>query len=262
MLELSNIAYIDLQKTGSTTIAGVLENITGEKRVYKKVHGRIPDSLEKGKLAFISIREPLALLVSLFTFGAAEKKGTLHYRLMNKGYPGLYEPNIRGFERWLDFVTDPSKAGALEKNYGRCRLHNDVGLLSYRLLYMSLRRPQEALKSLEGGRREVRRLLKHERVYSDYVRTENLAPDLFALFKRHESRLQFKHSLTTAEDLVARVPKKNASTKIEGVDVRKVSAELRARVLDREWLIYNEFGYRDNPMGLPPDQNPRFDIAA
>lgn len=260
MLELKNIAYIDLQKTGSTTIGSVLEDFTGETRLHKTVHGRVPGSFERGKLAFVSIREPLMLCASLFCFGAAEKRGRLYYRLMKDGYSGLYEPNIKGFERWLDFVTDPKRASALGKHFGRYQVHNDIGLLSYRLLDMSVRSSQKALKALGPGKQNVGRLLKQERVYNDYVRTESLATDLFALLKRYQERLTFAQPLTTAEDMIARVPNKNASSKIDGVNAHSVSRELRERVFDREWLIYREFGYDNNPMGLPSDQNPRFQL--
>jgi len=44
---------------------------------------------------------------------------------------------------------------------------------------------------------------------------------------------------------------RNASQKISGLTRERVSPALLDRVREREWLIYETFGYDENPKGIP-----------
>ncbi len=70
MKEYDNIAYLDLQKTGSTVIQNVLRNVLAEKYLWRKPHSTLAEKLNRSKVYFISVREPLSLYISLFNFGA------------------------------------------------------------------------------------------------------------------------------------------------------------------------------------------------
>jgi hypothetical protein len=112
---------------------------------------------------------------------------------------------------------------------------------------------------------EIRKLFE-KRVYRDYVRTESLNEDLFAFLSSHADRLQFQDRLTVPGELTVGVRRRNTSVKVPGLTPDVVSPELRALVRQRDWLIYEMFGYDAHPKGRPPNcmvnANTSDDVAA
>ncbi len=252
MKEYENVIYLDLQKTGSTTIRSVLSALLDEQFNEQKPHGPLPEGFDRSKLFFISVREPLSLYISLFNFGSGNRRGSLYSNLRRKGRAELFDHSPKAFEGWLRFVLNPENANAVEKEYARSTMAETLGLLSFRLLYLSI--PKSLQKMGKGkfqNRDDVRRLFQR-RVYEDYVRTENLGGDLFAFLNHYSSRLKLREPLTTPEDLIALVPVRNASKKVPGLSPQSVSPELRQLVRDREWLLYEAFGYDTDQNGRPP----------
>jgi hypothetical protein len=253
MHEFENVGYIDLQKTGTTTIANALAEILDEKEVYRHMHGPIPPRFDRSKLYFISVREPLSLYISLYAFGTGERRGGLFKSLQRQGLERLFRPTLEDFEIWLDFMLDPRNAATLNGPYGDAAPFDAVGFLSVRLLFTSLPRFKErAAKSKLRSRAEVRDMFLKKHVFQDYVRTENLGGDLFAFLQCHAERLKFREPLTTADEFMSRLQMRNSSKKIPGLNRDRVSPELVRRVREREWLFYETFGYDADPSGRPP----------
>ncbi|MEI9931601.1 MAG: hypothetical protein WDM89_13950 [Rhizomicrobium sp.] len=146
----------------------------------------------------------------------------------------------------------PENAKILKYGYAQSNLTETLGFLSYRLLLLSVCQPKKKMRSGRHVTRNDVRELFERRVYEEYVRTENLAGDLFALLKCYEDRLTLRCPLTTPEDLLALTPKTNISKKIEGLTAAAVPADLRALVRQREWLLYEAFGYEKDSKGAPP----------
>jgi|HubBroStandDraft_5_1064220.scaffolds.fasta_scaffold138784_2 hypothetical protein len=243
MQEFENVAYMDLQKTGSTTIKAVLRNVLDESFVHRGAHSGPREGYDRSKLAFISAREPLSLYISLFNFATMEKEGNLYGRLCKTGHESLYAPSVAAFERWLEFVLDPRNAAALKRDYANCAPCETIGLLSFRLLYISV---PNALKKMKRDRFEEKdaiRALLGRRIWREHVRVETLGRDLFAFFARHADRLRFRAPLPAEDAFVAALPTRNVSRKIEGLVPGNVAPTLRQRVREREWLFYEAFGY-------------------
>ena len=253
MHEFENVSYIDLQKTGSTTIVSVLTDVLDEKEVHRDIHGPVPSGFDRSKLSFISVREPLSLYISLFNFGVVTKRGTLYNALRKAGRASAFEPTADGFAEWLDFLLDPKNAPTFNRKYGADAPFDCLGLLSNRLLFMTVPRfKNKVKKSKLQNPQDIRELFARRHIFDDYVRTENLSGDLFAFLHRHAGRLRLRQSLTTADDLIARVPVLNASRKAKGLHAESVPDDLRQRVREREWLLYETFGYDVDPRGRPP----------
>ena len=164
----------------------------------------------------------------------------------------MFDPSLGAFEAWLRFLLNPENARVVQKEYARSTMAGTFGLLSFRLLYLSI---PNSLKKMRSGKfqgREGVRELFQRRVYEDYVRTENLGGDLFAFLNHCSGRLKFRLPLTTPEDLIALVPVRNASRKVPDLTPQSVSPELRQLVREREWLLYEAFGYDVDPKGRPP----------
>jgi hypothetical protein len=252
--EFENIGFIDLQKTGTTTIVKALQSILDEKEVYRHVHGPVPAQFDRSKLYFISVREPLSLYISLFNFGSGNKLGALYESLKTQGLGHLFQSTREAFEIWLDFMLDPANAPVLNRRYGEAAPFESVGLLSVRLLYVSLPNFEKRVRRDKiGNPEEIRSLFMKKHIFDEYVRTENLIGDLFAFLRRHSGRLRLRHQLTTAEELAATVRTRNTSKKIPGLSPETVSPALKKRVREREWLFYEVFGYDTDPNGRPPE---------
>ena len=251
MQEFENVAYFDLQKTGSTTIKKTLRALLDEELLYRSVHDGPREDYDRSKPSFVSTREPLSLYISLFNFATLERSGGLYGRMRRSGHEGFYEPSVKAFERWMAFVLDPDNADSLGKEYARCGLREIIGLLSFRLLLVSLPNARETMKSNRFNDRDAVRGLFGQHVWREHVRIENLGGDLFAFLKRNESRLRLKESLADETGFVARLPVRNASQKVTGLTRASVSPSLLDRVREREWLIYETFGYDRDPKGIP-----------
>ena len=86
-------------------------------------------------------------------------------------------------------------------------------------MMLSIVDPFKSMKNCDRASRDgIVRFFNENRIYSYYVRTENLANDLFAVLTSARDRVKLEHPLTTPEDLRARIPRKNVGSKIEGSD--------------------------------------------
>jgi hypothetical protein len=252
MREYENLAYIDLQKTGSTTIKGVLNDLLDEPVIHRRGHATMREDFDRSKLAFISVREPLSIYISLFSFASRERKGALYNKLCKNGMESLFVPTREAFEQWLGFVLDPRNAALLKADYALHAPTECIGLLSFRLLFLSVPRSLKKMAKDKFREPDQIRTLFGKRIYDDYVRVENLGGDLFRFLAANASRLRLRHPLTTAEDMIARIPVKNVSRKIADLVPENVSPGLRQLVREREWLFYEVFGYDADPKGRPP----------
>jgi hypothetical protein len=163
----------------------------------------------------------------------------------------------------LEFVLDPKNARVLKMSYHKAAPVDCLGLASSRLLFMTVPRLKEkAKKDRTRNPESIRDLFAKRHIFADYVRTENLGGDLYAFLRHHAHRLRFRAPLTTAEDLIARIPVKNASDKTDGLSVETVPHDLRQRVREREWLLYEAFGYDVHPKGRPPECLSAVSLAA
>ena len=251
MKEFENLAYFDLQKTGSTTIKAVLRTLVSGKPVYRNTHDGPRADYDRSKPSFVSTREPLSLYISLFNYATLERSGGLYNRMVQSGQEDLYAPSVGAFERWLAFVLDAENANALSKGYADCAPCETIGLLTFRLLVVSMPDALEAMASVGLEDRDAIRTLFGQRVWRDYVRLENLGGDFFAFLKRNEATLKLKEPLPDETDFIAGIPLRNASGKVAGLTREAVSLELQQRVREREWLIYEAFGYDKDPKGVP-----------
>ena len=241
--EFENVAYADLQKTGSTTIKAVLREMLDEACVVRSAHGGPREDHDRSKLAFISAREPLSLYISLFNFATMEKEGNLYGRLRKTGHEGLYAPSVDAFERWLEFVLDPANAAALKRDYADHAPCETIGLLSFRLLYVSVPNALRKMRRDRFKEKDAIRALFGRRIWREHVRVETLGRDLFAFLARHADRLRFHAPLPAEDAFLAALPLKNVSRKIEGLVPGNIAPALRQRVREREWLFYETFGY-------------------
>lgn len=249
MHEFENIAFLDQQKTGTTTIVKALRLLLDETEIHSDIHGPVPRGFDKTKKCFVSVREPVSLYISLFKFGAGSR-GTLFSKMRKRGLSDYYEPSLESFEDWLAYVLDPANANSLGREYAASCQAERIGMLTFRLINMSIPKSLSRMEEF-SNRTKLERVFERRHVYSEYVRTERLYEDLFAVLRHWESGIKLKAPLTTVEDMIDKIKTRNVSQKIEGLSVQNVSPKLRDLVRQREWLLYKTFGYDQNPLGFP-----------
>ena len=259
MIEFENIVFMDFQKAATTSIVAFMRSNLDEKEIKKKdvgSHGPAEKGHDTGKVHFISTRNPVSTYISLFGHGCS-KLGGMYKGFKKRGLDHLYVPTPAGFERWLEFMVEPNNAEVIKKKYAKIGLSHVCGPLTYRLMMLSIVDPLGSMKACDSTSREgIVRFFNENRIYSHYVRTEDLANDLFSLITSCSDRVKLKNPLTTPEELRTRLPRKNVGSKIEGLTPDAVSEELRARVREYEWLIYETFGYDESAKGRPPPLSP------
>ena len=195
MLHVGNLIYLDLHKTGSSTLVRFFKDeVVGETQRWRWKH-EPPRDVEKHEsdLWVMSVRNPLDYYVSLWAFGSKSQKGV--YRAMDPSKRGTVYGNNEPetFRRWLSAVLDASNL-ALDPSHepathtGR-NMHQaaraGIGLFSLRYLILSTSAP-----TLRNPRARVTKatdlrsfLEEHSRVDS-YIRLENLHEDLSRVPRR------------------------------------------------------------------------------
>jgi hypothetical protein len=240
MYEFENLVYLDVQKTGSTHIGRILQESLDERLIrfnkHKTVRSHHPD-----KVHILSVRDPLSQYLSLFRYGC-DKKGSLYKKLQRKGRADLYVPTQDGFENWLKVVLDPENRSLLGWRYSFSGCANLMGFMSFRTLSLNL--PSPTFKLRRARTREgVLDLLSSQGMATHIIHNESLEQDLFELFRLHENKLRLRHSVEAIRVLIAGKPKTNVSESASSIRKEALSADVVALIRQREWLLYEHFGY-------------------
>jgi hypothetical protein len=242
MYEFETFGYLDVQKTGSSFISAVLNKFCTEKLTRKKLHAGLDSSYDPQKFYFISVRDPVDLYVSLFSYGC-QAKGKLFRRLYQRDLGTLYDGTWGGFQFWLEFILDPANAHFLEASYSREveGLSAMIGYQSYRVLSLSI---PDAIHQLAtcGSSAEVKSLYESGSVIGYAIRYEQFCEDICTLLR---DRLQ--HSVPNLDDALHYVQTqkaRNPSDRIDKYETRPVLGKaLKRQLQDREWLLHESFGY-------------------
>ncbi|NJL52511.1 MAG: hypothetical protein HC930_10370 [Hydrococcus sp. SU_1_0] len=165
MFECERLVYLQLQKTGCTHIAQLLNENIGGKQVQK--HNYLPVDLIGKKYIVGSIRNPWDWYVSLWAFGCNHQglfrkkltsrrlnhlkcfpikqkkykafKGLFHefnkpVKLWEETYSDVNNPDL--FRQWLDLIFHPDRKYDLAEGYGFSSISSFAGLLTFRYIYV------------------------------------------------------------------------------------------------------------------------------
>jgi hypothetical protein len=194
------------------------------------------------KFYFISVRDPLDLYISLFSYGC-EAKGNLFRRLHNKGLGVLYDGTWEGFQYWLEFILDPENAHFLERRYSKSDggVSGMVGYQSYRVLGLAIPHGIEELSKC-GNSSDIRAVYESRSVVSYAIKYEQFCEDICTLL-----RDKLRYSVSNIEEAVHYVQTQKARNPSDRIDryesTAVISKRLRRLLEDREWLLHESFGY-------------------
>lgn len=256
MIEFETIVYLDLQKAATTSIATFLRHNVAEIEVVHGGHAAPKVGHDTGKFHFISVREPSALYRSLFLFGCSGSGGLFRaFKRANQAH--LYEPGDASFHKWVAFMLDPASSKILGRKVNELELKDICGPLSQRLIRVSMIDPVKKLTEAKAETREaVSEIYHRERLFRHYVRVEAIAEDLHVAMTAPENHVRLRPPLGDLDDLRQRLPIRNKTKAAGQVSLESLPAELCTRIREREWLIYDVFGYSDTPEGAAPPLAP------
>jgi len=238
MLEFEDFVYLDVQKTGSTTIRRFLNRFARTPVVCDKKHKPV-ERRDDAKLYIISCRDPLKQYLSLYSHGN-EGKGGLRARLNTAGMSHLYDGTNEGFSSWLELLLDPIASQKHLLGVDNHRILDFVGLQTLRFLTLAFPSPLEVFETLHN-KADVKARLATDKLYSVVIKTETLSSDLTKLVIGEHSTI-FQRRVA-AEGFLAKDRTKNMSIN-PGIDLKALSSDLVSRVQERDWLYFDELGYQ------------------
>ncbi|MFN3712205.1 MAG: sulfotransferase family 2 domain-containing protein [Alcanivoracaceae bacterium] len=240
MYEFENLVYLDVQKTGSTHIGRILREALDERLIrfnkHKSVSRHHPD-----KVYTLSVRDPVSQYLSLFRYGC-DKRGSLYKKLRRKGRADLYVPTQDGFENWLRVVLAPESSSLLGWRYSFSGCAGLMGFMSFRTLSLNLPSPTFKLRRAKT-REQMLLLLSSHGMATHIIHNESLEQDLLELFHQHGDKLRLRHSAQAIRELVTRKAKTNVSKSASDIRKDALSADILALIQQREWPLYQHFGY-------------------
>jgi hypothetical protein len=238
-----SFAYLDVEKTGSSFITGLLEDYVGERRNHSSMHGMLEWFPPAGRVHVISVRDPVGAYTSLYAFGCMGR-GAMHGSIQRSGNGGLYTGQPEGFSRWLEFVMDPRNAHRLNPwSYRWSGAHQCAGIMSFRVARLAVPNPVLRFRRARTPDEFVA-IYDRYSVVDEVIRMERLREDLESFVRKHEGRIRWRCSTDEVVAALWRESPRNASAGMDRAVLRRIGEDHRADILDREPLLARRFGYR------------------
>jgi hypothetical protein len=140
MLDLGEIVYLDMPKTGSSTVVAFMTKCCNLRLSHFFPHEVVTSPIQADCSYFTTVRNPLDLYISLFRYGC-EGLGGIRFRIEAQGRADLYVPDSAHFNEWLTFIMRPENAILLVNGLDRLHKHG-IGLMSYRHFIYSRLNPE------------------------------------------------------------------------------------------------------------------------
>ncbi|GAA4720734.1 hypothetical protein GCM10023216_07190 [Isoptericola chiayiensis] len=237
-----SLAYLDVEKSGSTYVSQFLRDFLDDDEVWCRKHHEMEDRPPSGRLHVLSVRDPVDTYLSLFSYGC-QGKGGLFGRLRDAGHGALYDGTAAGFDRWLDVVLDPGSAPVLDPpSYHRRGVAEHTGLLSYRVARLAAPRPDRWMRDVAAPEDFVA-AYRDNSLVDVVLRNESLPQDLEALVLRAD--LAWRPTREAALTAVRAQQRLNTSARLDAGSGFAVRDDVRRRVAARERLLTEVFGYDD-----------------
>ncbi|MEM8579096.1 MAG: hypothetical protein AAGF60_14700 [Pseudomonadota bacterium] len=178
MLDFGALAYLDMHKTGSSTIVSFLQECGRFERATGVRHNFMRRAPRPNVFYLSSVRNPLPLYISLFRYGC-DGLGKVQERLTAMGHADLYQPTNDHFAAWMDHMTQAENIARIFPKFARpARL--GFGLMTIRHICYSIPRPLYNLSRCDSPA-EVLDLYARTRCVDLYIRNESLQDGLTEL---------------------------------------------------------------------------------
>lgn len=247
MLEFEDFVYLDVQKTGSTTVRRFLMKHGRGKIVNSDKHMPVV-AKDPDKTYFISCRDPLSQYISLYSYGHGRlptgglrrERGSIYSYLSRGGQAELYDGTPEGFVAWMKLMLDPAFGREAFAGHDRHRLLNVVGLQSLRFLTLNLPSPRRVMAPLRSPE-DISAALEGRGAADVILRTETLSEQLGLMCDGAYGDIIADP--TAARLYLASEPPRNESVDL-GLRPETLPPSLIKQVEAREWLYFQHLGYQ------------------
>lgn len=265
------LIFLQLQKTGSTHIAKLLDHLL-KGRPHAGHHDRLPGGWDScGRPIIGSVRNPWDWYISLWAYGC-DGKGSLYKRMTGRSfrgywlrsYPlsGLYSvvvslpikrsvwrhcysdvENSGLFRKWLHQMFDPANRQLLGERYGFSSICRFAGLYTHRYIHLFSKHVGEIYRNGVNSIDELKWFDRRSNILNAAIRMESLEIDLISIFEEigislDERQIQYIHS----------AGRTNTSSR-KGIVASYYNRETAALVGEKERFIVEKYGYTF-PSGL------------
>lgn len=267
MFVSKRLAYLQMQKTGSTHVTKVLQKFVGGRRGLR--HGQMTEP-EKHRKRFIfsSVRNPWDWYVSLYSFGCAGSGGfrkylvhvplsEIRHAFAEKNWPmlrsallrALVNPlrgfkfrrlykdanNTENFRAWLKLVLGKEGHHIIKEGYGTSEIKTSIGFMTYRFLaltteYDAWMKEGRAAGSID----EVRSFADRHNIAQRVLRMESLNDELLEVMK--------SVGVEVTMEQLEEIGKTNSSQHRKYDEY--YDDETYRLVAERDWLIIERYGYQ------------------
>ena len=242
MYEFPSFVYLDVEKTGSTFIFQVLSDFASEQPIQRDHHAPMPADCDRSKFYFISVRDPLDSYISLYSFGCGSR-GKIRTRFDRLDLSHFYDGTAEGFNDWLRFTLKMKNRKVVDGGYADAgsNIPELMGPQSYRFLRLAVPGARGRIDACKT-RDDVRALYFSEKLPSFFVRYENFVGDLSKLLCG--PLCEWVTDVDAAIEFVKSAPPRNPSDRVDKNNADfTVRPKLLEKLRDREWLLFELFGY-------------------
>jgi hypothetical protein len=255
MIEYEKFIYLDMYKTGSTYVVGLLNKLMPEKPVRSLRHAPLtkgrPFNWKQGKYAFATVRNPWDWYVSMWAY-SIQQPNVLFFRdvrsvLGEKGSKELFDAENpkESFGRWLRALSDPAFLKVVMKGhpYSRSSVSTFLGFYSYRFIRVTTPHPSIFLRRWYIWNMD--RAIAHQKrfaIYDRVFRSETLTEEFSEFVLANQERFGFKPNAKGILKRNAPTPK-NTSNRTLTSYRDYYTDDLRDLVARRERLLIDLFGY-------------------
>ncbi|MEL6124858.1 MAG: hypothetical protein AAFR57_00515 [Pseudomonadota bacterium] len=240
MLAFGCLYYLDVPKTGSSRIAEVLRTHLDAPYEGGVRHRPLSARYDPRRARLLSVRHPVQFYRSLFAYGCGGR-GRVHARLQEAGHADLYQADQAGFHRWLEWMLDPENGAVLGHGYGAGRIADLVGFASFQVIRMGLPGSDRLIGEMETRHDVTVRFDRPAHTPHAIIRCERLEMDLLDAVRTLELPLRYGRPELKRE--LAKGIRRNASPLASAFDISRLPANLQGTVREREWLMWQRFGY-------------------
>lgn len=250
MIEYEDFIYLDVYRTGSSHIIGLLQQVSLGPPVKIFRHAALTKAHPLGltrKTVFTSVRNPWDWYVSLWAYGSDGKSAIRRYlagHFKPKDLAALYDKAdaVNSFQRWLAVMHDKAMlARVMKEHLPESGLAPVLGLYSYRFLRVTTRFPRLLLRRpfirAASQARSYHRFLK---VHATVLRNETLSADFAAFVETHPAGFRAD---AAAIIRAADIRPANASGRTLGGYRAYYRDSDAALVAARDRFFIDEFGY-------------------
>ena len=114
--------------------------------------------------------------------------------------------------------------------------------MSFRALSFCLANPINKIQSC-GTQDDIRTLLRRDSVVNYVIHNESLNDELAAMLHAIHDRVKLNVPPDRIPEIINAMPRLNPSIEIAGLTVGAIPQWHKDMIYDREWLIYEHFGY-------------------